>query len=152
MPDTRKICEAYGLPYVRCENRGELPQRLREVLDAEGPVVCEVMAQVDQRILPVAPSRLLPDGSMRSKALHEMLPDLPTSPWLPGAGLRIRSPSFGPVTGFAGAIRRCAGCRPPTEPRRAVRVPLRGSWPARSVAREPRARPASRYGSPRPAR
>ena len=76
LPDLRKICEAYGLPYVRCENRGVLAQRLREVLDAEGPVICEVMAQVDQRILPVVPSSLLPDGSMRSKALHEMVPPL----------------------------------------------------------------------------
>jgi acetolactate synthase-1/2/3 large subunit len=79
-PDLRKICEAYGLPYVRCENRGVLPQRLREVLDAKGPVICEVMAQVDQRILPAVPSYLLPDGSMRSKALHEMAPAVATGP------------------------------------------------------------------------
>ena len=77
LPDLRKICEAYGLPYIRCENRGVLAQRLRAVLDVEGPVICEVMAQVDQRILPVVPSSLLPDGSMRSKALHEMVPELP---------------------------------------------------------------------------
>jgi acetolactate synthase-1/2/3 large subunit len=86
-PNLRKICEAYGLPYVCCENRGALPRCLREVLDAKGPVVCEVMAQVDQRILPVVPSYLLPDGSMRSRALHEMAPALTTSPeqagWAP---------------------------------------------------------------------
>jgi hypothetical protein len=45
------------------------------------------MAQVDQRILPVVPSYLLPDGSMRSRALHEMAPALTTSPeqagWAP---------------------------------------------------------------------
>jgi acetolactate synthase I/II/III large subunit len=85
LPDLRKICEAYGLPYVRCENRGVLAQRLREVLDAKGPVICEVMAQVDQRILPVVPSSLLPDGSMRSKALHEMVPVLPTGTGEPGS-------------------------------------------------------------------
>ncbi len=77
-PDLRRICEAYGLLYLRCENRSVLPQRLREALDAKGPVVCEVMAQVDQRILPAVPSFLLPDGSMRSKALHEMAPPLAT--------------------------------------------------------------------------
>lgn len=76
MPDLRKVCAAYGLPYIRCENRGVLPRRLREVLDTKGPVICEVMAQVDQRIQPAVPSYLLPDGSMRSKALHEMVPDV----------------------------------------------------------------------------
>ena len=75
LPDTRRICEAYGLPYVRIENRAALAERLREVLGTQGPLICEVMAQVDQRILPAVPSFMLADGTMRSKALHEMLPE-----------------------------------------------------------------------------
>ena len=76
LPDLRKICEAYGLPYVRCENRGVLAQRLREVLDAEGPVICEELHKWISASCRSALAPLLPDGSMRSKALHEMVPPL----------------------------------------------------------------------------
>jgi hypothetical protein len=37
------------------------------------------MAQYNQRILPGVPSYLLPDGSMRSKALEEMSPEIDRS-------------------------------------------------------------------------
>jgi acetolactate synthase-1/2/3 large subunit len=76
LPETEKICSAYGLRYLRCNCRGELAATVSAALAAEGPVVCEVMAQLDQKILPVVPSALLPDGSMRSKSLEEMVPDI----------------------------------------------------------------------------
>jgi hypothetical protein len=37
------------------------------------------MAQHNQRILPGVPSYLLPDGSMRSKALEQMSPEIDLS-------------------------------------------------------------------------
>lgn len=76
MPDTEAICKAYGLPFVRCENRAYLRTVIRDVLAQKGPVLCEVMAQYNQRILPGVPSYLLPDGSMRSKALEQMSPEI----------------------------------------------------------------------------
>jgi acetolactate synthase-1/2/3 large subunit len=76
LPDTEKICHAYGLSYVKCENRDALRDVIRQVLARPGPVLCEVMAQVDQRILPAVASRLLPDGTMRSNALHQMAPEI----------------------------------------------------------------------------
>lgn len=79
LPDTEKLCHAYGVPYVKCRNRAEARETIRKVLSADGPVLCEVMAQVEQRLLPVVPSTLLPDGSMRSKALHEMAPAVSVS-------------------------------------------------------------------------
>ena len=41
-------------------------------------MICEVMSQVNQRVMPIVPSYMLPDGRMRSKALHEMVPPLET--------------------------------------------------------------------------
>ena len=76
MPETEAICNAYGLRFVRCENRSRLRPVLQEVLAQKGPVLCEVMAQYNQRILPGVPSYLLPDGSMRSKALEQMSPEI----------------------------------------------------------------------------
>ena len=76
LPDTEAICKAYELPYARCENRSALKPVLEQVLAQRGPVLCEVMAQHNQKILPVVPSYLLEDGRMRSKALHLMAPDI----------------------------------------------------------------------------
>lgn len=77
LPDTAKIANAYGIEYIRCQNRSALSGTLRHVLDTPtGPVLCEVMAQQNQRVLPAVPSALQPDGQIRSKALHEMLPDI----------------------------------------------------------------------------
>lgn len=76
LPDTSKICAAYGLNYVKCPNRDALRSTIRAVLAQPGPVLCEIMAQIDQRILPAVPSKLLPDGTMRSNALHEMAPPI----------------------------------------------------------------------------
>jgi acetolactate synthase I/II/III large subunit len=79
LPDTEKICSAYGVPYLKCNNRGELRATITKAIRTEGLILCEVMAQVDQKILPVVPSRLMPDGNIKSKALHEMVPEIPQS-------------------------------------------------------------------------
>lgn len=74
LPDLRKIATAYELPYLCCERRADLSLLIQEALKIDGPIVVEIMARWDQRILPVVPSEMLADGSMRSKALHEMMP------------------------------------------------------------------------------
>lgn len=79
LPSTEKIVSAYGLRYIRSENRSDVLGCIRSALGTPGPVVCEVMALRDQRILPTVPSYLLPNGSMRSKSLHEMSPDVGVS-------------------------------------------------------------------------
>jgi acetolactate synthase-1/2/3 large subunit len=100
MPNTEKICRAYGLAYERCENRGALRDTIRRVLAQSGPVLCEVMAQIDQRILPAVPSQLLPDGSMRSKALHEMAPEIGVT----FAELTRALPDFKPHPDLPGSV------------------------------------------------
>jgi len=76
LPSLPAIAKAYGIPYLHCANRSEAAVRIREALAAPGPMICEVMSQVDQKVMPIVPSHLLPDGTMRSKALHEMVPDV----------------------------------------------------------------------------
>ena len=78
LPKLSRIASAYGIPYVLCENREVVSDRIRQVLHTPGPVICEVMSQVNQRVMPIVPSFMLPDGRMRSKALHEMAPERPT--------------------------------------------------------------------------
>lgn len=94
MPETEKIATAYGLSYMRLNNRSELSDRISAALGQPGPVLCEVMAQHDQRIMPGVPSQLMKDGSIRSKALHEMAPDIGVTleKALADAGIKVAHP------------------------------------------------------------
>ena len=67
---------AYGLRYVRIGDTTEVERGIREVLAFPGPVVCEVMCQRDQEIIPAVASARQPDGSMKSRPLEDMYPFL----------------------------------------------------------------------------
>ena len=76
-PPIGKIAEAYGIPYIACRERHQLADSLRRTMTMPGPAICGVTAIRDQKILPSVPSFQLPDGRMKSRALHEMVPALP---------------------------------------------------------------------------
>jgi acetolactate synthase-1/2/3 large subunit len=53
---------------------------VRETLAMKGPVLCEVIAMRDQKIIPAMISANLGDGCMRSAPLHHMFPHLSEEP------------------------------------------------------------------------
>ena len=74
-PDMVKLAQAYGLPACRIEG-GNFEQQITEVLDAPGPVLCDVMLDPEQSFEPKLSSRALPDGRMVSAPLEDMFPFL----------------------------------------------------------------------------
>jgi acetolactate synthase-1/2/3 large subunit len=74
-PDMKSIAAAYGLPAMQLAP-GNCCEAIREALAAEGPVVCEVMLDSQQRFEPRSSSRRLPDGRMVSAPLEDMFPFL----------------------------------------------------------------------------
>jgi acetolactate synthase-1/2/3 large subunit len=82
LPDLAKVAHAYGLPFVRIEGGGGLAASIQQVLDAEGPVVCEVMVATNEERIPRASSYMKPDGSMGSKPLEDLYPFLPREVFL----------------------------------------------------------------------
>ncbi|HEX3663581.1 MAG TPA: thiamine pyrophosphate-binding protein [Acidobacteriaceae bacterium] len=82
LPDLAKVAYAYGLPFVRIEGGGGLAASIQQVLDAEGPVVCEVMVATNEERIPRASSYMKPDGSMGSKPLEDLYPFLPREVFL----------------------------------------------------------------------
>lgn len=76
LPNLSKIAAAYGIPYSCCGNTRGLRQAIEQLLRGTGPAILEVMGQLDQKVLPGVPSFKLPDGGMRSKALHEIAPEV----------------------------------------------------------------------------
>ena len=76
LPDTLKIAAAYGVPSARIDDHTNLAERVREVLETSGPVICEVRVTQNQFTAPRVASRQLPDGTMVSSPLEDLWPFL----------------------------------------------------------------------------
>lgn len=77
LPDACALAAAYGIPTARLENNQELRgPRLRELLEAPGPLVCTVLLSPDQATVPRAVSYQRPDGSMATRPMEDLFPFL----------------------------------------------------------------------------
>jgi len=76
-PDLMAIAAAYGIKGVRIEKHEDLEQKLRETLDYDGPVLCEVICQEWQDIIPRVASDKMPDGTLKQRNFEDMYPYLP---------------------------------------------------------------------------
>lgn len=74
-PDMVKIGNAYGLKTYRIEGT-DFQSQLNEILQTPGPVLCDVVLDVDQLFEPKLSSKRLEDGKMVSAPLEDMFPFL----------------------------------------------------------------------------
>ncbi len=75
-PDLAKLAPAYDLRYVKISNAKELPEKLKEVMEYDEPVVCEVMTIRDQAVIPTISSKKAEDGRLVSMPPEDMYPFL----------------------------------------------------------------------------
>lgn len=76
MPVWEKLCEAYGLPYLRCDRQAEVKNVFDQMLKISGPVFVECCLPDNVEMSPAVTSHKLADGSFVSSHLHEMSPRL----------------------------------------------------------------------------
>lgn len=76
MPDTMKICAAYGVPAARVSDLDALREAVEIALNHDGPYVLDVICPPEQLIIPTVSSRVNADGSMSSRPLEDMFPFL----------------------------------------------------------------------------
>lgn len=76
-PDSLKIAQAYGIKGVRISKVEEVDTKLKEVMEYDGPVVCDVMTPEWQLIIPRISSEKMPDGTLVAKPYEDMFPYLP---------------------------------------------------------------------------
>lgn len=76
LPDIKGLAAAYGIHTLTIANKEDLRAQLRAVLDTPGPVVCEVLAPLEEQREPRLSTMQLPDGSMVSKPLEDLWPYL----------------------------------------------------------------------------
>lgn len=77
-PDALKIAASYDIKGVRISNVEELDSKIQEVLDYDGPVVCDVLTPKWQLIIPRIASDKMPDGSLVMRKYEDMFPFMPS--------------------------------------------------------------------------
>lgn len=75
-PDFAKLSDAFGIRYLRIEKEPECDEIIREMLESDGPCVCEVVVDPTQNFEPKSASKVLPDGRIVSPSLDDMKPFL----------------------------------------------------------------------------
>jgi acetolactate synthase-1/2/3 large subunit len=76
LPDIREVAKAYGIATDVITSQSNLAQEIRRVLDAPGPIVCDVHIVLDEVRQPRLSSVQRPDGSFVSKPLEDLFPFL----------------------------------------------------------------------------
>lgn len=76
-PDLSRLGPAYGFPYLCCHASEQLGDTIRQALETQGAVICEIFVTKYQRTEPKLASRKLEDGRMVSASLEDMYPFLP---------------------------------------------------------------------------
>ncbi|MCI0500417.1 MAG: thiamine pyrophosphate-binding protein [Epsilonproteobacteria bacterium] len=75
-PEVEKIANAYGIQYFIAKEVSELDNVLNDVMNYNGPVICEIICPENQEIIPTTASMRKEDGTMVSKPLEDMYPFL----------------------------------------------------------------------------
>jgi len=81
-PSTKKIAEAYGIPFLQVSELKMLDEALNILMNEKGPMILEVMCPENQEVIPTASSKKMPDGRMVSKPLEDMYPFLDRAEFL----------------------------------------------------------------------
>jgi len=76
LPDVVAVAKAFEIPATTMAGHGRIREQVREILAAEGPVVCDVIVSPEQVTAPRVSSRPLKDGSMESMPMEDMWPFL----------------------------------------------------------------------------
>nr|MCR5626571.1 thiamine pyrophosphate-binding protein [Lachnospiraceae bacterium] len=76
-PEFEKIADAFGFKYFKIDSLTKLDEKIEEALNADGPVLVEVVVDEKQNFEPKLSSKALPDGKMVSPELDDMYPFLP---------------------------------------------------------------------------
>lgn len=77
LPNISNVANAYGLKTFQIYNNSELKDKVAEVLNYDGPVICEVFTPIGLMAVPKQVSYKRKDGQMESLPLEYLNPPLP---------------------------------------------------------------------------
>ncbi len=71
-----RIAAAYDLPSLKIDSKAGMSEKIKEVFQIEGPVICEVMVEEFGIIAPRIASKVMPDGSLKAADFDDLCPFL----------------------------------------------------------------------------
>ena len=75
-PKMAKIAEAYGIKYFSINTNKDITKNIENVLSQNGPVICEVFVDKEQKFEPKSSSKRLENGTIISPPLEDLAPFL----------------------------------------------------------------------------
>lgn len=75
-PDNEKLAAAFGYPFDRTSDHGDMLDKIQKLLAADGPAILEVVLDKAQAFAPKTSSRRLEDGTMVTAPLEDLAPFL----------------------------------------------------------------------------
>lgn len=78
-PSAEKIAQAYGIRYVLIDNINTMKEQLKEAVNGDDAVICEVLLQPKDEFAPKLSSKVNDDGTITSPSLEDMSPFLSDS-------------------------------------------------------------------------
>lgn len=76
-PDFVKIARAYGIATETISTHGEINRKLKKIIAAKGPVLCNVVLDKSQKIMPRLAPIKTSDGKFVAKPIEDLTPLLP---------------------------------------------------------------------------
>lgn len=76
LPSIEKIAEGFGIKSVTIDNQKNIKERIKKILEYNGPLICRVICNPDQETKPRVSSKALPDGKIVSMPMENMYPFL----------------------------------------------------------------------------
>jgi acetolactate synthase-1/2/3 large subunit len=76
IPSIRKVVESFNIKYVFADSNN-LEEAIQYTIQYNGPIVCEVMCEKWQEVVPTLMGKKNDDGSITAKPLEDMYPFLP---------------------------------------------------------------------------
>lgn len=73
-PEFSRIASCFGLEYMKIENPSQLDVGLRQVIDYDGPVLCEIMGRENQGYIEVGQARSQIDNRLIRRPLEDQSP------------------------------------------------------------------------------
>jgi acetolactate synthase-1/2/3 large subunit len=76
LPSLEKLADAYSLRYARIDSSEQLSLQLAAILEAPGPVLCEVVVLEEEARIPRVVTTKGADGKLTSSPLEDLFPFL----------------------------------------------------------------------------
>ena len=76
LPNFERLCYGFDIPYIRCAKHVDMERCIDEVLNIEGPVLCEIIVDEMVAFSPKLASKQMSDGKIVSPPLEDLAPFL----------------------------------------------------------------------------